>query len=297
MVRREGTGALTTREMAAAYCGFTERTFDAWVRAGLLPSPPPNGWMKAQLDEVLGSLVRIRLPPDIRSRPSAHIRLPNVQKLRRRLVDDRYREHLRHRKTGHKLPGPLGSAECMTALIAAERRYAAQQQATSVPKEPPRHGRNQSPSTAQQSHAASSSLPELVTQNPPPLSSDAVLHLGGAPLWEHQLPLYPDEQQLAAAVLGRNRAAEWPALAAHLERQGLPCLDPIFNARFWPSVLKFLLVRAGLDEGILVGVKSPALARVRVVPFAPDGKEVLDGEEASAGLDSGRPNRPGRSRI
>jgi hypothetical protein len=151
--------------MAAAYCGFTERTFDAWVRAGLLPSCPPNGWTKELLDEALGSLARVGLPPDARGRPPTNISLPNVQKLRRRLVDDRYREHLRHRKTGQKLPGPPGSAQCMAALIAAERRYAAQQQATNPTNEPPEHSHNQSPPTPQQSQTASSSPPEFVTQN------------------------------------------------------------------------------------------------------------------------------------
>jgi hypothetical protein len=177
MVRHEGTGALTTREMAAAHCGFTQGTFDAWVRAGLLPSCPPNGWTREQLDEALGSLARIGLPLDSRGRPPTNISLPNVQKLRRRLVDDRYREHLRHRKTGQKLPGPLGSPECMAALIACERRFAAQHQATNPAKEPPRHRHNQPPSTAQQSQTASSPPLEFVTQKG--VANEPTSHAGG----------------------------------------------------------------------------------------------------------------------
>jgi hypothetical protein len=165
MVRREGTGALTTRETAAAYCGFTQGTFDAWVRAGLLPSRPPNGWTRAQLDEALQSLARVGLLLAARGRPPTNTSLPNVQKLRRRLVDDRYREHLRHRKTGQKLPGPPGSAQCMAALIGCERRYAAQQQATKPTNEPPEHSHNKSSSTAQPSQTAPSPPPEFVTRN------------------------------------------------------------------------------------------------------------------------------------
>jgi hypothetical protein len=122
--------------------------------------------MREQLDEALELLVRIGLPPDARGKPPTNISLPNVQRLRRRLVDDRYREHLRHRKTGHKLPGPLGSPACMAALIACERELAAQQRAKSVPNEPPHPSRNQdqAPSAAQQSQTTPSPPPESVTQ-------------------------------------------------------------------------------------------------------------------------------------
>jgi hypothetical protein len=161
--RRGETNDLLNREMAAAYCGFSQGTFDAWVRTGLLPSHPLNGWTRA-LDEALQSLARAGLPPDARGRPATNISLPNVQRLRRRLVDDRYREHLRHRKTGQKLPGPLGSPECMAALIASERRYATQQQATKPSNEPPERSLNQSPSPAQQSQIGTFSAPESVTQ-------------------------------------------------------------------------------------------------------------------------------------
>ena len=167
--------------MAAAHCGFTEGTFDAWVRAGLLPSRPPNGWTRAQLDQALNSLARVGLPPDARGRSSTKISLPNVQRLRRRLVDDRYREHLRHRKTGQKLSGPVGSAECMAALIACERRYAAQQQATKPTNEPPKLPANQSPPTAQQSQIGTFSAPESVTQkgagNEPKSYAEGVLKI------------------------------------------------------------------------------------------------------------------------
>jgi hypothetical protein len=38
-----------------------------------------------------------------------------------------------------------------------------------------------------------------------------------------EMPLYPDEAAIAAAVLGTKRAKEWPRIAAHLEaKHGLP---------------------------------------------------------------------------
>jgi hypothetical protein len=39
------------------------------------------------------------------------------------------------------------------------------------------------------------------------------------------LPLYPNESELARLVLG-TRANEWRSKAAVLERQGLPKIDP-----------------------------------------------------------------------
>jgi hypothetical protein len=94
------------------------------------------------------------------------------------------------------------------------------------------------------------------------------------------LPLYPDEDQIARAVLGSRRAHEWKAKAIILERQGLPAIDPLMGGRPWAAVLKFFRDRNELDERISLGVKLPAaIGRVRCVPFVPDGREVLNGEE------------------
>jgi hypothetical protein len=46
--------------------------------------------------------------------------------------------------------------------------------------------------------------------------------------------LYPDEKRLAQWILG-DRAREWLAKAAVLERQGLPRIDPFMGGRFWPA--------------------------------------------------------------
>jgi hypothetical protein len=292
MVLATLTAGPLSREEAAALCGLPFDTVCKLQRIGIFgPKLGPE-----QLSEIIEELCAKGLPWPTPTRKSQWRPFPYTQPIWTKIGGGTPRLHARwrHPPEAQSIPHPFGTAPWITIWFSCERRrHAARQLATRLTNDKPEPLQDRP--TPQPSHSLPARPTELVTQNG--LPSDAVLHIGGTPLWEHQLPLYPDEQQLAAAVLGRNRAAEWPALAAHLERQGLPCLDPIFNARFWPSVLKFLLVRAGLDEGILTGVKSPALARVRVVPFAPDGKEVLDGEEASASLDSGRPNRPGRSRI
>lgn len=52
--------------------------------------------------------------------------------------------------------------------------------------------------------------------------------------------LYPDEKEIALAVLGPSRAKNWRGLAVVLERGGLPKIDPEFGARYWPAVKAFL---------------------------------------------------------
>lgn len=50
---------LLEREQAAAYSGFLVKTFDAWVRRGLLPSATAEGhWHQAELSGALEQLAR-----------------------------------------------------------------------------------------------------------------------------------------------------------------------------------------------------------------------------------------------
>jgi hypothetical protein len=95
------------------------------------------------------------------------------------------------------------------------------------------------------------------------------------------LPLYPDEAEIARRVLG-NRACEWPGKALILERDGLPKIDPLMGGRFWPAVERWFLNRHGLDAEQSLEVTMAAKRRVRVVPFAPDGETDYDGEKAQA---------------
>jgi hypothetical protein len=59
--------------------------------------------------------------------------------------------------------------------------------------------------------------------------------------------LYPDEDELARCVLGK-KAKQWASIAATLEREGLPRIDPLMGARFWPAVCAFLDQRHGLRK-------------------------------------------------
>lgn len=65
------------------------------------------------------------------------------------------------------------------------------------------------------------------------------------------LPLYPNEAELARAVLGEKHARDWPLIAASLELDGLPKVDPLTGRRYWPAVRAFLDRRHGLNEHVL----------------------------------------------
>ncbi|WP_454919270.1 hypothetical protein [Xanthobacter sediminis] len=83
-----------------------------------------------------------------------------------------------------------------------------------------------------------------------------------------EMPLYPAESDIARAVLGPGRASEWKAMAIVLERQGLPRIDPLMGARYWPAV------RAWLD-------RHNGLATMPV-PANSDGQETWQDERKSA---------------
>jgi hypothetical protein len=109
------------------------------------------------------------------------------------------------------------------------------------------------------------------------------------------MPLYPTEQQIASAVMGVDRAKEWPSKAKYLEdKHGLPPVDELMGGRFWPAIVEYFKTRHGVD--LPKSVDAPQIAttmnsRVRVVPFRPDGKEDFDVAEAQA-----TPGRRHRSR-
>lgn len=76
---------------------------------------------------------------------------------------------------------------------------------------------------------------------------------------DQPMPLYPTEDQIAAAVLPEKNMKSWSGIAAALEKDGFPMVDPLFGGRYWPAVKAFLDRRAGL--------------RKDVVPQVPDGEE------------------------
>jgi hypothetical protein len=69
-------------------------------------------------------------------------------------------------------------------------------------------------------------------------------------------PLFLTEGQIAEKF--EIRAAEWRAVAAVLERSGLPRPDPLFgNWRYWPAVSAFLDRRAGVGRAGPLGLDGP----------------------------------------
>jgi hypothetical protein len=62
---------------------------------------------------------------------------------------------------------------------------------------------------------------------------------------DDEFPLFPTEAQIGRAVFG-TRAAHWRAFAMMEERRGLPQIDPMAGARYWPAVRAYLDRRAGL---------------------------------------------------
>ncbi len=75
------------------------------------------------------------------------------------------------------------------------------------------------------------------------------------------LPLFANDDEVGAALLGANRAGEWRQLAALLEVRGLPRMDALMGGRYVPAVKAFF----DRDYG-LTGAQFP---------LAPDGIEDL----------------------
>lgn len=76
-----------------------------------------------------------------------------------------------------------------------------------------------------------------------------------------ELPLFADDTAIGAALLGAERARDWPPLAKLLERRGLPKIDTLMGGRYVPAV------RAFFDRDY--GLAGAAM------PLAPDGPEEL----------------------
>jgi hypothetical protein len=52
--------------------------------------------------------------------------------------------------------------------------------------------------------------------------------------------LYLSESEIARLVLGAKRVSEWRGIAAILERDGFPKVDPLFGGRYAPAVRAWL---------------------------------------------------------
>lgn len=78
--------------------------------------------------------------------------------------------------------------------------------------------------------------------------------------YKGSLPWFANDEEIADAILGPGRHAEWKAMAQLLERKGLPKIDPYIGGRYMPAVAAFFDSQYGLT---------------RNHPMAPDGTEDL----------------------
>ncbi|RVN81814.1 hypothetical protein [Sinorhizobium meliloti] len=77
-----------------------------------------------------------------------------------------------------------------------------------------------------------------------------------------QLPLFATDQQLAVAIVGKDRATMWvKTVIPQLERKGFPRIDPLHDGRPVPLVRRFYEGYFGITAGFNAA--------------APDGKENL----------------------
>jgi hypothetical protein len=283
------TIGIFSRAKAAAHLGIPVKTFSKLQDIGVLPTDATTG----QLDQVLAELFQNGLPWPAPIRRSQWRGFPFTQPIWKEVGGGLHLyARWRHLPEDQRIPYPFGSAHWIKEWFACERRFAAAQKAG----QPTEQNHNRSAAAPQPSQPHVQVTPESVTQNagtaktkkaPTPRYSSSPSPAPNGPM-----PLYPDEHQIAVAILGSRRAREWKAKAVILERAGLPPIDPLMGGRPWHAVEKFFATRNELDEGISAGVKSPGARRVRCVPFVPDGREVLNGEEETAGRRRRKPDRP-----
>jgi hypothetical protein len=77
------------------------------------------------------------------------------------------------------------------------------------------------------------------------------------------LPLFASDDAIGAALLGRERVAEFKQIVPLLEARGLPKVDQLMGGRYTRAVIAFFDHQYGLDRG-------------GDVPLAPDGTERFD---------------------
>lgn len=76
--------------------------------------------------------------------------------------------------------------------------------------------------------------------------------------------LFPCEAEIARRL--SQSARRWRGIVRQLERDGLPKVDPLMGARFWPAVVAFFHARYG------VGTQGSVIT----CPEPPDGTEHWD---------------------
>jgi hypothetical protein len=79
--------------------------------------------------------------------------------------------------------------------------------------------------------------------------------------------LFPCEAEIARRLSQSEK--RWRGIARHLEREGLPRVDPLMGARYWPAVVAFFQARYGVGAVGTIG-------SVMMIPGPPDGEEHWD---------------------
>jgi hypothetical protein len=253
-------------EEAAEHIGFTVDDFRKWLQLEILPAADPitGGWTKQALDHALDAVTRNGWP--------SHRDLPEIQRQPRTNALGLKKSHHYRRGVAGALEGIPGSGAYMASLIKKNRQHAYQQ--TSIEQTDVARDRASTPSLPQSRVPAE-------RQSSPAIISDFMLQMGAAPP-SHRMPLYPTEAEVGVAVLGAERASEWASLVAHLEHEGLPLVDPIIGARFWPAVQKFFEARHGLDGGLATHKPVPAQMPIKIALHSPQLRTQIDAPNAAS---------------
>jgi len=61
-------------------------------------------------------------------------------------------------------------------------------------------------------------------------------------------PLFLDDNQLAAILLPNGQVDDWKGIAAVLEREGFPSIDPLLGGRYLPAIRRFFDNRYGISN-------------------------------------------------
>jgi hypothetical protein len=100
-------------------------------------------------------------------------------------------------------------------------------------------------------------------------------------------PLYMTDEQIAIAVLGKDRVHEWPRRLARLESEyayRLPPISPLMGGRFWPDVVKYfssIEQNEKANEAYLAAVREAANKR-QAAPSIDPKDDILRGADAIA---------------
>jgi hypothetical protein len=88
-----------------------------------------------------------------------------------------------------------------------------------------------------------------------------------------ELPLFPNERDIALIVVGRDRARDWPEIARTLEKRGFPLIHPLMGGRKLADVLDFFHHKPA----------PPGGRNFVYAPYAPDGVEDFNPPPISRG--------------